>query len=59
MMCRILRVSRAGYYAWRNRRPSKHAGKDAEILSRMTDHHTQSRMTYGGGVSVPHCALTA
>lgn len=47
MMCRILRVSRAGYYAWRNRRPSKHAGKDAEILSRMTDHHTQSRMTYG------------
>ena len=47
MMCRALAVSRAGYYAWRDREPSNRANNDAEIVACMTEHHVQSRMTYG------------
>jgi len=38
MMCSILRVSRAGYYAWRNRRPSKLAER---IITEL-EAHTQA-----------------
>ena len=47
MMCRVLDVSRAGFYAWRNRRPSKRSCRDTEILSRMEAVHSSSRETYG------------
>ncbi len=36
-MCRMLGVSRAGYYAWRNRGPSAHAIRDAELTEKIRE----------------------
>ena len=36
-MCRMLGVSRAGYYAWRNRGPSAHAVRDAELTEKIME----------------------
>lgn len=33
LMCRILAVSRSGYYAWSNRQDSAHAQRDAELTA--------------------------
>ena len=33
LMCRILAVSRSGYYAWSNRQESVHARRDAELAA--------------------------
>jgi len=34
-MCRVLEVSTSGYYAWRNRLPSKHARENVILLERI------------------------
>ena len=36
-MCRMLGVSRAGYYAWGNRGPSAHAVRDAELTEKIRE----------------------
>ena len=36
-MCRMLGVSRAGYYAWRYRGPSAHAVRDAELTEKIRE----------------------
>jgi len=36
-MCRMPGVSRAGYYAWRNRGPSAHAVRDAELTEKIRE----------------------
>ena len=46
-MCRALGVSTSGYYAWRDRSPSRRARADAGLLKRITAFHTRSRRTYG------------
>ncbi len=46
-MCRVLTVSRAGYYAWRKRGPSQRARKDAALTERIRSIHRASRGTYG------------
>ncbi len=46
-MCRVLRVSRSGYYAWRKRIPSKRAQKDAMLTEKIRQIHEKSRGTYG------------
>ena len=46
-MCRLLRVSPSGYYAWRGRGPSKRAHADAALLDQLRDFHTRSDGTYG------------
>ena len=46
-MCRVLGVSRSGYYAWRSRPPSNRALEDARLKERIEAIHTQSRGTYG------------
>jgi hypothetical protein len=46
-MARVLGVSKAGYYAWRQRPPSSHAVADAALLKRIRTVHTSSRQTYG------------
>ena len=35
-LCRVLRVSRSGYYAWRKRPPSARAQADAVLTARIT-----------------------
>ena len=47
MMCRVLEVSRAGYYAWREREPSERAKKNVELAAEIVDIHQESRGTYG------------
>jgi putative transposase len=46
-MARVLGVSKAGYYAWRQRPPSAHATADAALLKRIKTVHVSSRQTYG------------
>lgn len=47
-MCRVLGVSRSGWYAWRDRiRPSVRDMRDAELLARIQEIHAASRGTYG------------
>ena len=47
LMCRILGVSRSGYYAWRERPPSKRVRADEALTERISRAHRNSRGTYG------------
>jgi len=46
-LCRVLPVSRSGYYAWRSRTASARARADADLTAQITAIHGQSRRTYG------------
>lgn len=46
-MCRLLGVSPAGYYAWRDRPPSARSRSDAALLQRIRTIHASSYGTYG------------
>lgn len=46
-LCRVLGVSRAGFYAARGRPPSKRALEDAQIVEAIREIHADSRGTYG------------
>ena len=47
IMALVLGVSKAGFYAWRDRPPSAHAQADAALLARVRTVHATSRQTYG------------
>ncbi len=46
-MCRVLVVSRAGYYAWQQRPPSVHAQVDSQLRVAIRAIHGASRGRYG------------
>jgi putative transposase len=46
-MCRMLGVSRSGYYDWRDRSPSKRSREDAALGGKIREIHQRSRHTYG------------
>jgi transposase InsO family protein len=46
-LCRLLRVSRAGFYAWCGRAPSSRAVEDARLTILVREAHERSRRTYG------------
>ena len=46
-MCRVLRGSPSGFYAWRDRGPSRRAIDDAVMTERIRAIHAQSHTTYG------------
>lgn len=46
-MCRVLGVTRAGYYAWLGRAPSRHATQDVELAERIRAAHERSGAIYG------------
>lgn len=46
-MCRVLRVSSSGFYAWRDRPPCARARRDAEVLGHLRRFHARSDGTYG------------
>lgn len=46
-LCRVLGVSRSGYYGWRERPPSPRAVRDDELSGLISEIHTRSRTTYG------------
>jgi putative transposase len=47
LSCRVLGVSRAGFYAWRGRPPSARARADAELTAVIHRLHRESRGVYG------------
>jgi putative transposase len=47
VLCRVLQVSRAGYYAWRGRSPSARTTHDAVLTTQIRALHAASRRTYG------------
>ena len=47
LMCRVLEVARTGYYAWRQRPPSRRSQRDSELRVRIRAIHAQSRGRYG------------
>jgi putative transposase len=46
-MCRVLKVSSSGYYAWRKREPSERSQANAALLERIEEIHDESDGTYG------------
>jgi transposase InsO family protein len=46
-MCKVLKVSRSGYYAWLKRGPSKRAIENEIIMEQICKIHKQSKGTYG------------
>jgi putative transposase len=46
-LCRVLEVSRSGYYKWRNRRASERERFQERLLKRIQEIFEDSRQTYG------------
>ena len=46
-LCRVLRVSRSGYYEWKDRPPSNRDRENATLTERIREIHQLSRETYG------------
>jgi len=46
-MCRVLHVSRSGFYEWQGRSPSARAIANKELLEQIHQVHDQSRQAYG------------
>ena len=46
-MCRLMLVSRSGYYAWRDRLPSPRSDADQALLVQIKSIHVTSRGVYG------------
>lgn len=47
LLCRVMGVSRSGYYAWRHRQPSARAKGDRQLAERIRQVHQRCRATYG------------
>jgi len=47
LMGRIMSVSASGYYAWRDRSPSKHAQEELRLEIEIKAAHKRTRQTYG------------
>lgn len=46
-MCRVLVVSRAGFYEWHSRPPSRRSLEDARLMPLVRTSFAQSDSTYG------------
>ncbi len=47
LLCRVLRVSRSGYYDWKDRPPSERDSENTALLEKIMEVHERSRGTYG------------
>jgi putative transposase len=47
LLCRVMEVSRSGYYAWLNRQPSPWAKEEARLEVEIKAAHTRTRGTFG------------
>jgi putative transposase len=43
LLCRVLRVSRSGYYEWKDRQPSKRTRENAALTHQIAEIHQRSR----------------
>jgi putative transposase len=46
-LCKVLKVSRSGYYEWKDRPPSRRSREDAALSGKVREIHERSRRTYG------------
>jgi len=46
-MCKVLKVSRSGYYSWVDHKPSKREVENRELLDQIVKIHKESKQTYG------------
>ena len=46
-MCRTLKISKSGFYGWRDRTPSARVRADALLSEKIIRIHRDSRATYG------------
>ncbi|WP_369413699.1 IS3 family transposase [Halomonas alkalisoli] len=46
-LCRHLNISRSGYYAWANRKPSQRAPESADLLLKVRRVYSASKGRYG------------
>jgi putative transposase len=46
-LCRVLRVTRAGFYAWLQRKPSARQVRQRELLAKIRVAHAEHRQLYG------------
>jgi putative transposase len=46
-LCRVARVKRSSFYAWKTRSPSAPMVANGELLVEIREIHHQSRRTYG------------
>ena len=58
-MARVLRVPKAGFYAWSGRAPSARHMADGALLARVQDLHAASRGVYETLRSMPPCGRRA
>lgn len=58
LLCRVLDVSRASFYAWLQRGPSARAQADQQLLRQISKIHRASRGTYGAHACTPSSATT-
>jgi putative transposase len=47
MLCRVLGISRSGYYEWKKRPPSRRATENVALTKKIREIHARSRETYG------------
>ena len=47
VLCRVLKVSRSGYYDWKDRPPSKRERENAALMEKIREVHDRSRRIYG------------
>ena len=47
LLCRVLGVSRSGYYDWKDRLPSKRDRENATLTEKIREVHERSRGIYG------------
>ena len=47
LLCKVLKVSRSGYYDWKGRPPSRRAAENASLTEKIREIHARSRGTYG------------
>lgn len=58
LVCKMVGVSKSGYYAWRSRAPSRRSREDAALTEKIREIHERSRETYGyPRVHAEMCAL--
>lgn len=47
LLCRVLRVSRSGFYTWCERPEAKRAGRDRQLTAKIRTLHAESKRRYG------------
>ena len=47
VICRVLRVARSGFYAWRKRKPSPRSQRRQQLLEKIRIVHLENQELYG------------